>query len=526
MHGLSFRGRAAGSLIALAISLAAPARAATTVTVDEVTVAHGTIRIVTHRPDVPLANVVFLPGGNGVLDDPPSAEQAALFERLAAAGSSLVAVDAPSHAGLAGITRDYRMTPQHAEEIAAVLRAVQHRDNLPTWLLGFSNGGVAAVNAALGMPRTANFGLILLSPVTAGISNILDMDLESVRRPVLLLTHREDSCPSTPPANAVVVMARLARAIAKSHVEFDGGRETPLEPCAQRGRHGLGGLDEAFTQEIAAWERIQASHEQPPNYQGLWWGAPVGSDEGWGLGIAQQGNVLFATWFTHDAEGEPVWLVMSNGEPRSSALGDGLATYTGALYRTRHPQSPAAQLPREPVDVVAIGTATFVFTDSYNGVFSYSVDRLSHARPITRQLFAMPVPACIAAVPYTDPPNYQALWWAGPEESGWGLNIAHQGDVLFATLFTYGGDGDPRWLVMPRGERTGPATYSGDLFTTRGMDVEAASGIRPISRKIVGNMTLSFADAEHATLRYSIDGVAQSKSIVRQVYAHPATVCR
>ena len=30
------------------------------------------------------------------------------------------------------------------------------------------------------------------------------------------------------------------------------------------------------------------------------------------------------------------------------------------------------------------------------------------------------------------------MWWAaGGVESGWGINFAHQGDIIFATWFTY-----------------------------------------------------------------------------------------
>jgi len=36
--------------------------------------------------------------------------------------------------------------------------------------------------------------------------------------------------------------------------------------------------------------------------------------------------------------------------------------------------------------------------------------------------------------------NYTALWW-NPAENGWGLNISHQGNTLFGTLYTYGPDG-------------------------------------------------------------------------------------
>ena len=35
--------------------------------------------------------------------------------------------------------------------------------------------------------------------------------------------------------------------------------------------------------------------------------------------------------------------------------------------------------------------------------------------------------------------SYEGLWWNSPanSESGWGLNITHQGNILFATWFTY-----------------------------------------------------------------------------------------
>ncbi len=56
--------------------------------------------------------------------------------------------------------------------------------------------------------------------------------------------------------------------------------------------------------------------------------------------------------------------------------------------------------------------------------------------------------------------NYTDLWW-NPEESGWGINFTHQGEILFATLFTYGADGEPDWFAMSRGERQEDGSYLG-----------------------------------------------------------------
>src|SRR5204862_236734 len=61
------------------------------------------------------------------------------------------------------------------------------------------------------------------------------------------------------------------------------------------------------------------------------------------------------------------------------------------------------------------------------------------------------------------------LWWHAPagSESGWGINFTHQGDIVFATWFTYGSDGTPWWLVA-EAHKTGPGTYAGNLASVTG----------------------------------------------------------
>jgi hypothetical protein len=53
----------------------------------------------------------------------------------------------------------------------------------------------------------------------------------------------------------------------------------------------------------------------------------------------------------------------------------------------------------------------------------------------------------VAATDLTD------LWW-NPSESGWGMNIAHQSNVLFLTFVLYGADGNAGWF-------TATADYAG-----------------------------------------------------------------
>src|SRR6476646_754089 len=91
--------------------------------------------------------------------------------------------------------------------------------------------------------------------------------------------------------------------------------------------------------------------------------------------------------------------------------------------------------------------------------------------------------------------NYEGLWWKAPanSESGWGINFAHQGDVIFATWFTYDATGKAWWLVMTA-TKTADATYSGTLYSTHGPAFNAVpfspSGVAATS---VGTATLTFS---------------------------------
>jgi len=120
--------------------------------------------------------------------------------------------------------------------------------------------------------------------------------------------------------------------------------------------------------------------------------------------------------------------------------------------------------------------------------------------------------------------NYTDLWW-NPEESGWGINFTHQGDIVFATLFTYAADGRPLWFVMSRGDRVpGTRIFEGALYRTAGPPFDA-SPWRPITYREVGRMQVAFTDGKSATLAYSVDGIEVRKQIVRQVFAVPFPEC-
>ena len=272
---------------------------------------------------------------------------------------------------------------------------------------------------------------------------------------------------------------------------------------------------------VAAAAGVAAASVQA---QGLWWNMPAGSESGWGINFAHQGNTIFATWFTYDLTGKAWWLSMTAGKTGTSP-----DTYSGQLFATAGP--PFSAVPFNPAQVSrsVVGSGTLTFDDVNRGRFDYVVNATQQTKVISRQTFG-PLPACsYGAQPnFFAATNYQDLWWvAAGAESGWGINLTQQGNTIFATWFTYDVDGTPLWLSVSAAS-TAPGVYSGQLIRTAG-PAFSAMPFNPalVTRNVVGTATLTFANGNAATFAYTVGTVTQSKQITRQLFAPPAgTLCQ
>src|SRR6478735_3623418 len=117
---------------------------------------------------------------------------------------------------------------------------------------------------------------------------------------------------------------------------------------------------------------------------------------------------------------------------------------------------------------------------------------------------------------------YTGLWW-NPAESGWGLHTTHQGNVLFATLFTYAVDGQPLWLVASSLVGIGENTFTGALFHTHGPPFNQVPW-SPIGFDQVGTMMIAWDTAETAMVTYTMNGVSVTKRVQQQVFG-PVPTC-
>ncbi|HYC35371.1 MAG TPA: hypothetical protein VEC19_03045 [Usitatibacter sp.] len=496
------------NLAALLLALASPALAATTTSVVDIPSRGGSQRILYVVPDAPRAFLVHVPGGDGVFGIQADGSMGTMTatcspvnhqrQAFAAAGIGIAFVDAHS----SGSVREYA-------DILEVVRYVRARHDVPVWIIGGSASTAAVAFAAATLPESIPVGVVFYST-----SQPFSSAFAQIRRPAFVVYHSGDSGQF-----GNQVYNALTAAPVRERLSLSGGTD------AGCGFHLFNGQESAFSAAVVSFidRHNAATAIAQPNYQGLWWRSPAGSESGWGVNITHQSDTLFATWFTYDTDGRGMWLVMSAGTRTAPGA------YSGKLYRTTGPAFSATPFNPAQVGVTEVGTGSFTFTDTSNGTFAYTVNGISQSKPITRQVYASPVPECSTSTSAGATPNYQALWWASPSgaESGWGVNITHQGEILFATWFTYDTDGRGMWLVMSGGARTAPGTYSGELYRTTGPAFNTSPWMSSgVVATAVGTATFTFSGADNGTFTYTVGGVTQSKAITRQVYATPATVCR
>ena len=148
--------------------------------------------------------------------------------------------------------------------------------------------------------------------------------------------------------------------------------------------------------------------------------------------------------------------------------------------------------------------------------------------PALRHLAAA-ILACLFVAAPARATSYSAdftdLWWASPaeSESGWGMNVVQQNEILFLTFFLYGPDKTPRWYVGSRVEPANPqpvgaVRFSGPLYQTTGPWFGGPFDPNAVGHSEVGAVTLTFDTSDTGTLSYTIGGTPVVKAIERQNY--------
>ena len=108
--------------------------------------------------------------------------------------------------------------------------------------------------------------------------------------------------------------------------------------------------------------------------------------------------------------------------------------------------------------------------------------------------------------------------WSNQNESGWGVALTQQYDVIFVTMYAYDSAGNPVWYVASNCA-VSASGCTGDFYKVTGGSLPTATwNGANIAATAVGTLTLAFTDNNTGTMNYTINGVAGTKAITRQIW--------
>jgi pimeloyl-ACP methyl ester carboxylesterase len=151
----------------------------------------------------------------------------------------------------AGAARSYA-------DLVAKLVAFAHRQvDGPVFLLGTSQGSIAAMNGAAHLRDGQIAGLVLTRSVSrlgGSHETVFDAQPDRVNVPVLVVANSDDRCRVASPLDAPKIAAALVHSPLVKILNVSGGRQSD-EACGSLSPHGYDGIEQSVVNAIAHWLR-------------------------------------------------------------------------------------------------------------------------------------------------------------------------------------------------------------------------------------------------------------------------------
>lgn len=244
--------------ISIVLALYVPVAQADTQQVETLNLVDGRmLRVLYVSPTYPTAILLMLPGGTGRvgLSLGGRLQHAHDFvirtkDDWVSRGYAVVIADSPNDINLRG----YRHTAAYTEVLKQIIVQVRQHSSRPIFLIGTSQGSIAAVNGGAHIPDVK--GIVLAEPVSVmGHSGetIYSAGLDSVHAPVLVVANQKDRCWVAPPnqANAIVSAASASEDVRL--LKVSGGQMRAQRGCSALSAHGYYGIESEVIEGVDHW---------------------------------------------------------------------------------------------------------------------------------------------------------------------------------------------------------------------------------------------------------------------------------
>lgn len=216
-------------------------------------------RVLLSIPAHPRGTIVMLPGGAGDIGitrdgrlthgDNFVVRTRALWN---AKGYGVLIPDA-----LASDTmRGRRSSPGYARVIGDLVALAHRQGTGPVFLLGTSQGSIAAMNGAAHAAPGSVAGVVLTESVSVmggSHETVFDADPAQVTIPALIVANRDDRCNVAPPADAPRIAAAMTHSTEVKVLTVSGGVRRSQKDCGSLTPHGYYGIEDKVVDAIARW---------------------------------------------------------------------------------------------------------------------------------------------------------------------------------------------------------------------------------------------------------------------------------
>jgi hypothetical protein len=179
----------------------------------------------------------------------------AMRETLRKSGFAVAVIAPPSDRTL--LAPWFRKSTEHLEDMRIVIGYLQKRYGSKPYLQGHCLATFSAASVASRLKSDGISGLILSSTRSTGKDgSVTDFEHGTVNVPVLLVHHRDDSCPQSPYQNLGRLKGFYQNSAPKVDIITVTGGESRMkkkQQSCQDGFHGIKGVQKDTAQAIVSW---------------------------------------------------------------------------------------------------------------------------------------------------------------------------------------------------------------------------------------------------------------------------------